>query len=516
MTIALVTAGSYVTDELAAEFGRLPTAFLPIGHKRLYDIQFDLLGGDLHVSLPASYDIPAADQQRFAAAGAQVVRIPDGLTLGQSVLYALETIGRPDEPVRILHGDTIIHDIPKGLDTIAVGRPPDAYAWGAAGPGKSDVDDGLVLAGYFAFADPIEWRRALVWAEGDFVAAVHRYAEVHPLASHTVQEWLDFGHLQTYYRSRCSIRTHRMFNAMSLSFTVVEKRSQDAAKLAAEARWYEDLPAPMRLYTPAYLGGSGDGNSVPSYAVEYLPIPSLHELFVFGDLGAEQWRSILAACFEFLEAGLRSASGDEPADALQRLTLTKTAARLTRFLEDHKIAPDREWRYRGRRLPSLPRIAQLCAERIDYTRRDWLGIMHGDLCFTNVFYDFRIQRVRVIDPRGTIDGTPTNRGDARYDLAKLAHSILGGYDHILAGRFACSGFEQGDLALDVPPDRSRELVAHLCAEPELRGARITDPEIVAVAVHLFLSMLPLHADRPARQQAFVAAALRLFAEELDR
>ena len=34
----------------------------------------------------------------------------------------------------------------------------------------------------------------------------------------------------------------------------------------------------------------------------------------------------------------------------------------------------------------------------------------------------------------------------------------------------------------------------------------------AVTVSLFLSMLPLHADRPDRQQAFIANALRLWLE----
>jgi hypothetical protein len=36
-----------------------------------------------------------------------------------------------------------------------------------------------------------------------------------------------------------------------------------------------------------------------------------------------------------------------------------------------------------------------------------------------------------------------------------------------------------------------------------------------VTIGLFLSMLPLHADRPDRQAAFIANALRLYAE-LDR
>jgi len=38
----------------------------------------------------------------------------------------------------------------------------------------------------------------------------------------------------------------------------------------------------------------------------------------------------------------------------------------------------------------------------------------------------------------------------------------------------------------------------------------------AVTVSLFLSMIPLHADKPERQKAFVANALRLFLELEDQ
>jgi hypothetical protein len=43
------------------------------------------------------------------------------------------------------------------------------------------------------------------------------------------------------------------------------------------------------------------------------------------------------------------------------------------------------------------------------------------------------------------------------------------------------------------------------------GIRASGPEVRAITVGLFLSMLPLHADRPDRQRAFIANALRLYA-----
>ncbi|MBD6984623.1 capsular biosynthesis protein, partial [Vibrio parahaemolyticus] len=69
--------------------------------------------------------------------------------------------------------------------------------------------------------------------------------------------------------------------------------------------------------------------------------------------------------------------------------------------------------------------------------RDVLNVMHGDLCFSNILYDFRAKKIKVIDPRGiTPEGVKTIYGDLKYDLAKLSHSILGLYDYIIAGYFS--------------------------------------------------------------------------------
>lgn len=519
MNISLITSASYVVDELSAEFGRLPASFLPVGHQRLYDVQVQLLGPGTFLTLPESYNIPVADEDRLTAAGVNVIRVPDGLRLANSILYALEMIGETGA-VRILHGDTIIYDLPDAWDVLAVGHAPSAYEWGVAlGTPPTIVsgnkDTGDVLAGYFAFSDSVELRRSLARAQGDFVAAINDYRCVVPMADVRVSNWLDFGHLQTYYRSRCSIRIQRAFNEMDMSFQIVEKRSSNTAKIEAEAAWYESIPQRLRMYTPAFLGRGDDSGDAASYAIEYLPLPSLHELFVFGDLGPATWRAIIGSCFEFMEACAGAVTPLDPS-IIRHLTVDKTAERLDIFLHDAGISRDQEWRYGGRALPSLHRIAETTAGLIDMTSSRHCGIMHGDLCFTNIFFDFRTQRIRVIDPRGTIDGTvSTVEGDVRYDLAKLNHSIVGAYDFILAGRYACSGFETRDMTLSFPKDSSLDLLNAVSREFQLRGLPLAAPETVAITIHLFLSMLPLHADRSDRQRAFVANALRLFAEMLE-
>ncbi len=512
----LITSATYIVEELSAEFGHLPTAFLPIGHERLYDVQFRLLGPNVHLTLPESYLVPEADRERIEAAGALIIAVPDGLTLAESILFALEMIGDTSGDVRILHGDTIIYDLPRGRDLIAVAAPPGVYNWGPPSDSVLEGEDARpsvsqVMAGYFAFADGIALRRSLVCARGDFVSAVHAYRRDSPMRDVAVRHWLDCGHLQTYYRSRCSVRTHRAFNTVSMSFQSVEKRSEHAGKLAAESAWFEKLPPRLRLYTPGYLGRSRDAADRDCYAIEYLPIPILHELFVFGDLSEVAWDAILQSCFTFLEESLVEQGTAVDPLALVHLTVPKTVERLAQFFSQTGLRDGDDWRYDGRPMPPLSRIAEMTAALVDFAEPRFLGIMHGDLCFTNIAFDFRTQRIRVFDPRGSIDGkTPTIMGDSRYDLAKLSHSIVGAYDFVLANRYYCEGFQSRDLLIRFPAQTSLELVNKVSRGFRLRGVGLHDRQILAVTIHLFLSMLPLHADRPDRQIAFVANALRLF------
>jgi len=63
-------------------------------------------------------------------------------------------------------------------------------------------------------------------------------------------------------------------------------------------------------------------------------------------------------------------------------------------------------------------------------------IIHGDFCLPNILYnDSKI--VKFIDPRGSF-GKLKIHGDQRYDIAKLSHSVNGGYEFLNNGLFSVS------------------------------------------------------------------------------
>jgi hypothetical protein len=163
-------------------------------------------------------------------------------------------------------------------------------------------------------------------------------------------------------------------------------------------------------------------------------------------------------------------------------------------------------------MPSLLQIADdIARNHLNLTSGCKRTVMHGDFCFSNILYDSRIQRVHVIDPRGIVrPGKNTIFGDHRYDLAKLAHSIIGRYDQIIAGRYHLSAANGRRYEISFEQAPHHAWLEDAFNKMQIHGVDAGGREIRAVTIALFLSMLPLHADRPDRQQAFIANALRLY------
>lgn len=517
--LLLIASGAYVDVELAAELGSLPPALLPVGHRRLYSLQLEAcrhLPGRRVLSLPETFQPSDWDIKTLAEADVEIVATPDGLLLGEAILYVLNVLRDVSGPVRLLHGDTLIHDLPPTTDIVTSGEADAAYAWGAydaendryiaAAPEAGRAN---VLSGYFAFTDEQGLRRALTRARGQFLDGLNAYHHERRLALVATHDWLDFGHLQTFYLSRCQVRTQRAFNDLRMSFQVVEKTGEKADKIEFEAAWFETIHPPLRRFTPAYLGrNQRDGRL--AYSTEYLPIPSLHELYVFGRLPADTWRRILESVFEFMSACLTERM-EVPRPVIADLTWRKTLPRVAAYADQAGLDLSRSWRIQGRDLPSIAEVVSVTTDAIRLDDTSFLGVMHGDLCFSNLFYDHRRRQIRAIDPRGSVDDRNASIfGDVRYDLAKLNHSICG-YDLILAGRYDIRPADY-EVSLRFSDQGASALVPDLARGLTVGGLGVDSEEIAAITIQLFLSMLPLHADRPDRQRAMLENALRLFAD----
>ncbi len=524
--LILVNSGAYAAQELVAEFGELPPAFLPVGLGRLYELQAQMmaaLNGDLFITLPVSFSLSDWDAERLAVLGFTVVRTPDGLSLGAALLYALGRLGFCDRPLRILHGDTLLTGLDLALeDVTAAAIRGDSYRWAGVrltteqlietiiapdltNHGESD----LRLCGYFSFGNAARFAERLAVASGDFFAALNSHVSAVGLTAITPKLWLDFGHVKTFFQSRRIVTTERAFNSLQITDLYVRKRSESAApKLKAEARWLREVPAAIAPFCARVMDEGEDSKSY-FYDSEYEYMPTLAELYVFGRNSPNSWTRILNACASFVEASVRS-NGNAKADGLfTRLVLGKTSERLNDFAISAKLDLDLPNILNGEPAPSLRRCLADIEIALDECG-DAPSVMHGDFCFSNILYNFRTDRIRLIDPRALTErGEFSLYGDLRYDLAKLMHSLCGRYDLIMTGQYAGGRTGPNTFELAFPEDPLRIKIESIGKTLTMGGVSLGSKVVWAAMTSLFLSMPPLHSDRPERQAAFIANALRL-------
>ena len=515
----LITSAAYVNPSLASEMGKLPPCMLPVQNKRLYMHQLSLFEGcseTVYISLPLSYELIPYDEKQLASRGVNVLRVPDNLSLGQSIIYSLNIIGRFDEPLYILHGDTLFNSITLKPDSYVVAKAEDNYTWA-----EEDVLDEMVYAGFFAFSSPKLLIKSITEKNNDFMSGVQLYGTERPLSRVMSDSWMDFGLVNTYYRSISNLTTERAFNSMEIDRFSIRKSSQDINKMRAEAEWIQSLPKDLRHYAPA-IWDSGDDGKTGFYEMEYYYLTSLANLFVFCRHPQFVWTDILSACQAFIADMAKYRPSNESeiqriASSNNELYLSKTLKRLTEYSTKSGISMDHPWVVNGVQVPSLRDIVHETGAMIANDKSEYVTLMHGDFCFSNILYDFKSKSIKVIDPRGVDnDGNLSIYGDLRYDVGKLAHSILGLYDLIIAGMFDYSEKSPYDVRLEFNVTGGIKATQEKFKNLTFAGYSINDLNVYPVMIHLFLSMLPLHSDNVERQKAMLANALRLYVELISK
>ena len=496
---------------------------LPIGNRRLFEHQIAELktafaGDDIYLSLPENFVVSNADKIYLGKMDIEIVQVPEGLSLGESVLYVINSIGIYDQTLRILHGDTLIQGFPTEADVIGVANTQYDYLWEVEEITRTDE---LVWCGYFSFSDIKQLVKCLTAARGHFADAIRKYSQNVSQVRQLVGRWLDLGHINTYFKSREIISTARSFNDLRIVNGIVSKSSAQRQKMAAEAHWFANIPYPLKRYTPQLLVVHGEANACTGYAIEYLCLPALNELFVHGRMPVFFWSKIFRLCESFFADCRRLASIDESisndvtAD-FRQLVSDKTWSRLeNHFGDSSQQALDQPTKLNGKTLPSLRHIVQTCISRT-LESAPVLGIAHGDFCLSNILFDSRSEGLKVIDPRGlTQKGVLSIHGDLKYDAAKLQHSIIGLYDFIIAGSYSVRMNSLLDFEFEIYVDDQVREVQEVFKQRSFLGG-LTSKDLMPLTILLFISMLPLHADQPLRQQAFLSNALRLFSEYLHQ
>jgi hypothetical protein len=517
----LITSGAYIGEEMQAEFGRIPPAFLPIGAAFLIQHQLREMKGreNIWLSLPNDYDLTISQERILKDNKVQLFRSEPRKSLGLSIFQAILEIG-PDKKLEILHGDTLALNLTiPSTDCVSVSTITEQYQWGLVeshnglvqkieDAERSDTiaSNAKILSGYFVISQPWRFLKCLVARDFNFTQALHLYASDINVSVSNNTVMLDCGHLKTYYDSRRNLAAARHFNSIKIEDGIVRKQSKDKRKIDAEANWLRSTPENLQPYTvrlienPHLLRKSGEYNTL------YSSYPTLAELYL-ARTPPVVWGKILESCVDYLEKAA-SHTNPEKQSEFEWLVIGKLRDRITQYPE-FLPKPNEQLTINGYNIGTLENIVEQLELIIANAPSRPACVMHGDFCFSNIIYDLRNDRIQLIDPRGLVRNETTIYGDLRYDIAKLGHSILGRYDQILGESIVSAGSDNS-FVMSIPPDPLRERLEKDFLSAEALNQAFNSSDVMATIVSLFLSMVPLHAEAPQRQRALFANGLRLY------
>jgi hypothetical protein len=306
--------------------------------------------------------------------------------------------------------------------------------------------------------------------------------------------------------------TQRSFNDLKIDKNFVSKTSEQKNKIKGEIKWFLDLPVHLKQYVPAIVDWNLDDLNA-YYKIEYLYLCTLSELFVFGENELFVWQNIISSCNEFITGCYKSSNEKVTACDYFNSISEKTSNRLEEYQNNSSLDLNQSWILNDEILPSINMILSHINSVLKSDKSLNKSLIHGDFCFSNILYDFRKKSIKVIDPRGVnFENQLDNYGSVVYDISKLCHSMIGLYDFIIIGEFIYRENEDYNIYFNIPISESKKKIANLFSSIDFQYFNFTINEIYAVMIHLFLSMLPLHNDKPQRQKAFIANALRLYTE----
>lgn len=506
MNIGLIMSGNYVGPNLRNEFGRIPPAFLPVSSSRLFMKQISYLLklgiGWIYISVPEDYVINEYDKQILTDLPVSLIPIDPKMGSGESFRNSIASIlsTRGNVELTVLFGDTLfpVSSIP-GRNTISVSIATSDLEWGVP---KSCANNDLVYTGLMRLdLNENIIRNVEKNYKSNFPGLFDSLVKCADLSLEQHDDWYDFGHLATFYQSSAKHLNSRVFNELTFTDTVATKKSADADKIKSEILWYEHLPTDLKTFTPQ-LVSSKKNIEQPEYSIELLYQPTLAALAVYGSLTKSRWEIIFRSCFKFLKA---SHSDGYSADFYNNL-FSKTDKRMA----ETDLNLFNAFNGKDAHLKLISRLNKKYSEW-SVTKNSYA---HGDFCFSNILFDTRSERIKVIDPRGKTSFGPGEFDCVLYDIAKLAHSVIGGYDLIIQKRY--NVITENEINKIIFPDLQtkawKDMEEAFFSQLQVSYPNVTIDLLKFLCGHLFTSMLPLHSDDRERQFAILLNAQRLFLE----
>ena len=337
---------------------------------------------------------------------------------------------------------------------------------------------------------------------------IKKFKKEEDIITELAHKWHDVGHLENYFSTKQFVLKTRYFNSLQfddLGENVV-KTSKNNAKLINEINWYKNIPEKILELVPKVIDSDVSNN--PFIKLEYIKYPTLSELWLYSDFTSYFWKKIIHDLLDIIQT-FKKHKENVTEQEYYSIYFQKTVDRINELIKNNKIFKevfDKEYiSINGKKLKNWPLISDKIEQKIERIyNKDDNCLIHGDLYFSNILYDAESNKYKLIDPRGQWGNGMS--GDIKYDIAKIRHSIVGGFDTITNGLYTVTYEKTKGIGINVFQPENYQII---CKELDAEIKKYWDlDEIKMIEGLLFISMLPLHEDNFERQLAFFTIGIK--------
>ena len=301
--------------------------------------------------------------------------------------------------------------------------------------------------------------------------------------------------------------------------TIIKKSSEE--KLLHEINYYKNLPENLKVYFPRIIEKNTSVKKPYSLELEYYAYTNLGDLMINTQYNKKDWTDILEFIFLYinnykLEESIKSTKVD-----INKMLIEKTENEYFKLANSDKFFDEFTKQEKiilnGQELYNFSYIWEDLKEKIlclDY-EKDFYFI-HGDLCFSNILYSKNPINndavLKFIDPRGTF-GSKDYYGDLYYDLAKLSHSINGGYEYIIYDQFKLN--IENNRAELVYKNDNKDKIYDIFQEKIISTGY--NPKIISMIEGLiYIGMCARHYDSKESQKVMYLTGVKLLNELYEK
>lgn len=505
MKRGIILSAGDLPNSMTSEIGLIPPIFLPIGGRFLINEQVKYLDVDkVLVTLPEEFS--PSEYQVKCMNDMQVKTVLSKSTA--SVLESLEIALsysnlEPDDQLHILMGDTLFSKLKGSLpdEFYTVDTKTNDYNFTKIGKDEQVFTGHIKLSGNRSNMEIIETVRQIL--NGRYLG------EIQPIFP---EKWYNLGHFNDFFQSKIKFVTSRHFNSLSISNYTTTKKSMNKDKLKSEIRWYKGLPSELLPYA-SQLYAFELSSDLGEYTISTNHGHLLSDLHVFYNVSDFNWKVIYNEIECYLREVVKYKIKDESTqnEIFDNFFTNKTNSRILEYKENCPVDPDKPLKINSKIYPSINSMIEKIESKKTFLSKsafECTQYIHGDLCFSNIFFDFRSKKLALIDPRGIDPVLSTATGPLLYELVKLAHSALFNYDYVIHGWYEL--VINAENCYDFKIYNSRRKIHCLLVTQILNSLSLKEIDLLYGVFHLFVSMVPLHAEDGSKQRVLIGIACEIF------